>query len=58
LYAIEKKEKPPHVQAHLILLVPHKIKRAFSSPTPPTQKSENKTHSFLRYKMNNCYLGG
>jgi hypothetical protein len=30
-----KKENPPHVQAHLILLVPHKIKRAFTSPPPP-----------------------
>jgi hypothetical protein len=27
-----KKENPPHVQAHFILFVPHKIKRAFSSP--------------------------
>ncbi len=32
LYAMQKKEKPPHVQAHFILLVPHKIKRAFSFP--------------------------
>jgi hypothetical protein len=28
-----KKENPPYVQAHLILLVPHKIKRAFTFPT-------------------------
>jgi len=34
LYAIEK-EKPPHVQAHFILFVPHKTKRAFTSPPPP-----------------------
>ena len=27
----------PHVQAHLILLVPNKIKRAFSSPLPPNK---------------------
>ena len=36
-----KKEKPPHVQAHLILLVPHKIKRACLFPT----LIENKTES-------------
>ena len=58
LYAIGKKEKPPYVQAHLIFLVSHKIKRAFTAQPPPKHKYENKTHSFLRYKMNNCYLGG
>lgn len=30
-------EKPPHVQAHFILLVTHKIKRAFTSSLPPNQ---------------------
>jgi len=31
----KKNKKPPSVQAHFILFVPHKIKRAFSTPPPP-----------------------
>ena len=30
-------EKPTHSQAHFILLVPHKIKRAYPSPPPPNK---------------------
>jgi hypothetical protein len=35
----QAKKKPPHIQAHLILLVPHKIKRAF---TPTLASLRNK----------------
>jgi len=35
----DKKEKPPHVQAHLVFANaksnPQKTKRAFTSPPPP-----------------------
>ena len=44
LYAIGKKKSPPHVQAHLFLLVPHKIKRAFTSPPPPSNNREYSSH--------------
>ena len=43
-YPQAKKENPPHVQAHLILFVPHKIKRAFTSPPPP----DNIYNHFMR----------
>lgn len=41
-------EKPPHVQAHFILLVPHKIKRAFTAPPPPKLNSCLNAH-LVRY---------
>jgi len=46
-----KKEKPPHVQAHLILLVPHKIKRPFTSPPPPHEVFQ--TFYITKYDMLN-----
>lgn len=38
------KKEPPHVQAHFILLVPHKIKRACPSPPPPKLNGDFNAH--------------
>ncbi|MCU4158420.1 hypothetical protein J1N10_20780, partial [Carboxylicivirga sp. A043] len=42
----QAKKEPPHVQAHFILLVPYKIKRAFTSLPPPENKRSQSQFNF------------
>jgi hypothetical protein len=45
------KKSPPHGQAHFILLVPHKIKRACPFPPPPDSVVFETTVSYKTTKV-------